>query len=45
VWYHLAWLGETVRGDLRVKRLLDKLPVTLHDRRELLTVIGELLSM
>ena len=46
VWYHLAWLGETVRrGDVRVKRLLDKnTGYTLHDRRELLTVIGELLS-
>ncbi len=46
VWYHLAWLGETVRrGDVRVKRLLDKgFGYTLHDRRELLTVIGELLS-
>jgi alpha-amylase/alpha-mannosidase (GH57 family) len=43
VWYHLAWLGETVRrGDLRVKRLLDKTSgYTLHDRRELLTVIGD----
>jgi alpha-amylase/alpha-mannosidase (GH57 family) len=46
MWYHLAWLGETVRrGDLRVKRLLDKESgYTLHDRRELLGVIGELLS-
>ncbi len=46
VWYHLAWLGETVRrGNARVKRLLDKgSGYTLHDRRELLTVIGELMS-
>ncbi|MHB8743668.1 MAG: glycoside hydrolase [Sulfuricaulis sp.] len=46
MWYHLAWLGETVRrNDLRVKRLLDKgCGYTLHERRELLTVIGELLS-
>jgi len=46
VWYHLAWLGETVRrGNARVKRLLDKgSGYTLHDRRELLTVIGELVS-
>ena len=46
VWYHLAWLGETVRrGDVRVRRLLEKASgYTLHDRRELLTVIGELLS-
>lgn len=45
-WYHLAWLGETVRrSDARVKRLLDKgSGYTLHDRRELLAVIGELLS-
>jgi alpha-amylase/alpha-mannosidase (GH57 family) len=46
VWYHLAWLGETVRrGDVRIRRLLDKESgYTLHERRELLTVIGELLS-
>ena len=46
VWYHLAWLGETVRrGDVRVRRLLEKESgYTLHDRRELLIVIGELLS-
>ena len=46
MWYHLAWLGETVRrGDARVKRLIEKESgYTLHDRRELLTVIGELLS-
>lgn len=46
VWYHLAWIGETTRrGDLRVQRLLGKgSGYTLHDRRELLTVIGEQLS-
>ncbi len=46
VWYHLAWLGETVRrGDDRVRRLLDKgSGYTLHDRRELLDVIGALLA-
>ncbi|MDH3514371.1 MAG: glycoside hydrolase family 57 protein [Gammaproteobacteria bacterium] len=46
VWYHLAWLGETVRrGDVRIRRLLDKeTGYTLHDRRDLLTVIGELLA-
>ncbi|MHB8535330.1 MAG: glycoside hydrolase [Sulfuricaulis sp.] len=46
VWYHLAWLGETVRrGDLRVKRLIEKgSGYSLHERRELLSVIGELLS-
>ncbi len=46
VWYHLAWLGETARrADARVKHLIEKESgYTLHDRRELLTVIGELLS-
>jgi len=46
VWYHLAWLGETVRRtDARVKHLLEKgAQYTLHDRRTLLGVIGELLS-
>lgn len=46
VWHHLAWIGETVkRNDLRIKRLLNKEKAyTLHDRRELLTVIDEILS-
>ncbi len=46
VWYHLAWLGETVRrNDLRARRLLEKESgYSVHDRRELLTLIGELLS-
>ncbi len=46
VWYHLAWLGETVRlQDSRAKRLLAKLHgYTLDDRRELLALIGELLA-
>jgi len=46
VWYHLAWMGETVRrGDQRIKRLLKKESgYTLHDRRELLAVMGELLG-
>ena len=45
VWYHLAWMGETVRrGDARIKALLKKASgFSLHDRRELLAVIGELL--
>ena len=45
-WYHLGWLGETVRReDARVQRLLDKAHgFTLHDRNELMAVIGELLS-
>jgi alpha-amylase/alpha-mannosidase (GH57 family) len=46
VWYHLAWMGETVkRGDARIKRLLEKeRGYTNQDRRELLEVIGELLA-
>jgi alpha-amylase/alpha-mannosidase (GH57 family) len=46
VWYHLAWIGETVRReDLRVKALMQKQNhYTLHERRELLTIIGEILS-
>ncbi|MDE2089452.1 MAG: glycoside hydrolase, partial [Gammaproteobacteria bacterium] len=45
-WYHLAWLGETVRRqDRRVQRLLRHGEAfTLHERRELLEIIGELLS-
>jgi len=44
VWYHLAWLGETVkRGDLRAKRLMAKASgYTLNERRELLALIAEL---
>jgi len=43
VWYHLAWLGETVRRrDTRVKRLMNKATgFSLHDRRELLEVIAD----
>ena len=46
VWYHLAWLGETVRrNDVRVQQLMDKgANFTLHDRRSLMSIIGELLS-
>lgn len=46
MWYHLAWLGETVhRTDARVKRLMDKgSAYNLHDRRLLLAVIGEILN-
>jgi len=46
VWYHLAWIGETVRrDDARVQKLMDKgSGYTQHDRRLLLTIIGELLS-
>lgn len=43
VWYHLAWLGETVRSnDIRVKRLMDQgIAFSLHDRRELLEIIAD----
>jgi alpha-amylase/alpha-mannosidase (GH57 family) len=43
VWYHLAWLGESVkRSDARVKRLMEKASgYTLHERRELLELIAE----
>ena len=46
VWYHLAWLGETVRRqDPRVRQLMDKAAnYTLHDRRELLAIVDELLT-
>ena len=46
VWYHLAWMGETVQlEDVRIKCLLEKESgYTLHERRELLSVIGEQLS-
>jgi len=45
VWYHLAWLGETVRRDQpRVRQLQDKAArYTPEDRHELLALIGELL--
>jgi alpha-amylase/alpha-mannosidase (GH57 family) len=46
VWYHLAWLGETVRRrDRRVQHLMDKgRGFTLQDRRRLLELIGDLLG-
>ncbi|MDH3687936.1 MAG: glycoside hydrolase family 57 protein [Gammaproteobacteria bacterium] len=46
VWYHLAWLGETVRrSDPVAGRLISQgSGFTLHDRRELLKVIGDLIS-
>jgi alpha-amylase/alpha-mannosidase (GH57 family) len=46
IWYHLAWLGETVRrSDARVKALIKKgHGFSEEDRRQLLEVIGELLS-
>ncbi len=46
VWYHLAWMGETVKlTDLRVQRLIDKAGrYSLHDRIEVLEIIQDLLS-
>jgi len=46
VWYHLAWLGETVkRSDLRVAALLEReCDFSLAHRRSLLELIGELMS-
>ncbi|HHJ80007.1 MAG TPA: glycoside hydrolase [Candidatus Tenderia electrophaga] len=45
-WYHLGWMGETVRRrDPRIKALMEKgRCFSLHDRHELMTVISELLS-
>ncbi|HHJ14725.1 MAG TPA: glycoside hydrolase [Gammaproteobacteria bacterium] len=45
-WYHLGWIGETVRReDVRVQRWQEQgNNFSLHDRRELLVLIGELLS-
>ena len=46
VWYHLAWLGETIRrNDSRIAVLMKKgSHFSLHERRELLKVIGEILE-
>ncbi|MDR2216539.1 MAG: glycoside hydrolase, partial [Nevskiaceae bacterium] len=45
VWYHLAWLGESTRGDERVMQLTAKgSGFDAADRRALLGYIGELLS-
>jgi alpha-amylase/alpha-mannosidase (GH57 family) len=46
VWYHLAWLGESVRrSDPRVTRLAQKArSFDADDRRMLLELIGELLA-
>src|SRR5262245_22220792 len=45
VWYHLAWMGESVRrSDARVARLTAKARgFDAVDRRQLLTLVGELL--
>ncbi len=46
VWYHLGWLGETVkRGDERAQRLLKQgRNYTLSDRQELLTLMMEVMT-
>jgi alpha-amylase/alpha-mannosidase (GH57 family) len=45
VWYHIAWLGESVRGDARVVQLTAKgRSFNAADRRLLLGLVGELLA-
>ncbi len=46
VWYHLAWLGETVRqSDERVQKMLERAGgYTREERREMLALVGELMS-
>jgi len=46
VWYHLIWMGETVKlSDARVQRLIEKgSGFSFHDRVEVLEIIGDLLS-
>lgn len=46
VWYHLAWMGETVKlSDSRVKSLIEKgTGYSLHDRIEIVEIIGDLLA-
>jgi len=46
VWYHLAWMGETVRRDNKLlQELMEKgSGFSLKERRKLLKLIGELLS-
>ncbi len=46
VWYHLAWMGETVKlTDSRVKHLIEKgSGYSLHNRVEIVQIIGELLA-
>ncbi len=45
-WYHLGWMAETVRrNDLRIQHWQEQgRNFSLRDRRELLVLIGELLS-
>ncbi len=46
VWYHLAWLGETVKlSDSRVQHLIEKgAGYSLYDRTEVIDIIGGLLE-
>ncbi len=46
VWYHLAWMGETVRrSDFRIQQLIEKgKNYSLEDRYRVLEVIGGLLD-
>lgn len=46
VWYHLVWMAESVRrSDIRIQALMKKGQFfTFHDRRQLMTVIGEILN-
>jgi len=46
VWYHLGWLGETVRqGDVRIKSLLrHEAGFSENQRHQLLGIIGELIG-
>ena len=46
MWFHLAWMGETVqRDDPRIGKLIEKgMGFSLQDRNELLKIIGELCS-
>jgi len=46
MWYHIAWMGESVRhNDSRLQALEEKTrDFTDDDRRELVTIIGELLD-
>jgi alpha-amylase/alpha-mannosidase (GH57 family) len=46
VWYHLAWIGETVRREsLEIQALQEKATnFSAHDRRALVEILGELLA-
>jgi len=46
VWYHLAWMAETVRKtDVRIKSLMKKAQhFSVHDRHLLIEIINELIS-